>query len=356
MKTRIDAIRNYLEQEKLDSFITINRKNVFYLSGYTGSNGLVYITPTKSIFVTDTRYQEQVKTEVQDYEILIQQSAPLEDLLVKNLNGSFPNRLGFESQHLIHKTFKKFVDQFGMDKLVPTEGVVEKLRMIKTAPELELIKEAIRITETVFQEILNFIRPGITEKSVADEYEYLMKKKGASGASFEIIVASGYRGALPHGRASQKIIEKGDLIVIDVGSFYNEYASDMTRTVVVGKADEKQKEIYHLVQKANTTASKFPAPGKVINQMDQIARNIISEAGYGENFKHGLGHGVGLEVHELPKVYDKNEGTFQAGMVLTCEPGIYLPGWGGVRIEDMLLVTQDGAEVLNKTTKDIIEI
>lgn len=237
---------------------------------------------------------------------------------------------------------------------MPVSGVVEKLRLIKTESEIKILKEAADIADAAFKHILEFIRPGVTELEVSNELEFFMRKAGAISSSFDIIVASGYRSALPHGVASDKIIETGDFVTLDFGAYYKGYVSDITRTVAVGKPDDKLKEIYGIVLEAQLRGLAGIKPGMTGKEADALTRNFIAQKGYGENFGHSTGHGIGLEVHEGPALSIKSDTVLEPGMVVTVEPGIYIPGLGGVRIEDDTLITKDHNETLNHSTKELI--
>jgi len=240
--------------------------------------------------------------------------------------------------------------------LVPTENLVESISIKKEQNEIEKIKKAISITEQVFYEILDFVKPQAKEQDIAAEIEYRFKKYGSSAPFFETIVASGKRSALPHGVASGKKIEKGDLVTLDMGAVYDGYTADLTRTVVVGKANKRQKEVYNIVLKAQKQALSKVKPKIRACDLDKVARDVIKRAGYGKYFGHGLGHGIGGIIHEGPAVNPRNQQLLEPGMVITVEPGIYIPNWGGVRIEDDVLITKRGCEVLTKAEKKLIEV
>ena len=261
--------------------------------------------------------------------------------------------LGFESRAISHEQFLRYVEVLEVE-LQRTTDLIEGLRVIKEQEEIEKIRKAVEITDAAFAHILDFIKPGVTEREIALELEFYQKRMGGEKNAFDFIVASGQRSALPHGVASEKVIEKGDFVTLDFGVFYQGYCSDLTRTVVVGEPDEKQREVYELVLKAQLAVIENVKAGMSCKEVDEIARGIIGDAGYRENFGHGLGHGIGLEIHEGPRVSFTSETILQTGMVMTNEPGIYIPGWGGVRIEDDLLITEEGCEVLNKAPKELI--
>lgn len=348
----LKQIREKLEELSLDGAFFFKAENRYYVSGFTGSTGYALVLKEKNYFITDFRYITQVKEECPGFEILeISTNKTLGDVL-EELEL---NTLGFEDDFMTVEGLETLKKSYH-GELVPMKRFIDKIRQIKREDEVLLMKKAQSIADESFGYMLDFIKPGMSEKKVYLELVSQLNKRGAQGESFKAIVASGVRGALPHGSATEKIIEEGELLTLDFGCIYQGYCSDMTRTICVGKASEKQKEIYHIVLRAQKEALKAIKPGAVCREIDKIARDIITEAGYGENFGHGLGHGVGLEVHENPRLNQVDESILQAGMVVTDEPGIYIPGFGGVRIEDIVLVTESGAEILSTSNKELIEL
>ncbi len=349
----VSNVRLLLEQKNLDGILLYKPENMRYVSGFTGSTGYVLITKSDARFFTDFRYTEQATVQCGGFKVIeISRTKTITDIL----NDLGLSKIGVEENHMTYGQFMKFTDKLPETRLIPLEGAVLKLRSVKKPYEIENIGRAADIADEAFGHILEFIKPGLTELDIALELEFFMKKKGASKLSFESIVASGKRSSLPHGVASNKQIESGDMVTLDFGCVYNGYCSDMTRTFVLGKADEKQKEIYDIVLKAQKTSLKAVRPGLTGAELDTIAREIIRDSGYGEYFGHGLGHGVGLEVHELPHVNARGDVPMEPGMVITIEPGIYVPDFGGVRIEDLVLVTDNGYRVLSKSAKNLIEL
>jgi Xaa-Pro aminopeptidase len=272
------------------------------------------------------------------------------------INSLGIKQLSFEEDFVTYGQYKELEDKLTGISLSPLNGIVNKLRRYKDSEELSIIEKAAIITDEAFGYIIEYIKPGISEKEISFELENCMRKKGASGTSFNIIVASGIRSAMPHGVASDKLVEKGDFITMDFGCVYQGYCSDMTRTIVIGKATEKQREIYNIVLEAQQKALEAIKPGISTKEVDRVARNVISTYGYGKYFGHGLGHGVGLEIHEEPRLSPLGKDILEAGMVITNEPGIYIPDFGGVRIEDLVVVTHDGNKVLSKSPKQLIEL
>lgn len=349
---RIDKLRIIMQSKGLDGVYLTRPESRRYFAGFTGSAGYAVITKDRNIFITDFRYEQQAAQECKGFEVIIHNAS---NKLFDILNGLKLERVGFEDEYITFAQHKELAQNFASE-LVPLENAIYDLRLYKSAEEVDNIAKAAGIADMAFKHICGYIRKGMKESEVAIELEMFMKKQGASGLSFDSIVASGIRSSLPHGVASDKIIEEGDFLTLDFGCVYNGYCSDMTRTIFVGKASEKQKEIYDIVLEAQVKALEAIKPGMTGVEVDKIARDIITNAGYGEYFGHGLGHGVGMEVHEAPRVSPAGEMKLEAGMVITDEPGIYLPDFGGVRIEDLVLVTEDGYKVLSNSTKELLEV
>lgn len=349
---RIEKVRRKLEELQLDGALFFKPENRFYLSGFTGSTGYVLITKDKAIFITDFRYDNQAKTQCKNYDIEI---IGFDRTLYDVINEQDIQSLGFEDDFMSFEQYSEFIDKQKAD-LIRMNRMIEKIRLFKDEEEIEEIQKAQDIADKVFEELLDFIKPGMTEKEVYHHMLARMRAHGASGESFTAIVASGERGSMPHGLASDKVIEKGDLLTLDFGCIYNNYCSDMTRTIAIGPISDKQKEIYEIVLEAEKRALAAIKPGVKASDIDKIARDYITEKGYGENFGHGLGHGVGLEVHEAPRLSPKSNDVLEAGMVITDEPGIYIDGFGGVRIEDIIVVTEDSCRVLSKSNKELVTL
>jgi len=355
MKVNSNVInfRKKIIDSGLDAVIVYKPENRRYLSGFTGTAGYVLLTRDRNIFITDFRYVNQASEQCKDFEIIKHTN---ERTLYDILNEFEVKTLGFEEEFVTFSQYEEFNEKLNNVELVPLKGVINKLRTIKTEDEIENIRKAANIADMAFEHICSLLKPGVTEWEISLELESFMKKQGASGTSFESIVASGKRSSLPHGVASQKVIENGDFVTLDFGCIYNGYCSDMTRTVVIGKATSKQKEIYEIVLNAQEAALESIRAGITGFEVDKIARDIITDKGYGEYFGHGLGHGVGLEVHEAPRLSPLGKDTLEENMVVTDEPGIYIPDFGGVRIEDLVVVKKDGYEILTKSPKHLIEL
>lgn len=355
MKNRLEALRKELFAKELDAILVTSATNRRYLTGFTGSAGNVLVTKSKAILITDFRYTEQAAFQAPLYEIVIHKGLIREkiaELLIENQI----TRTGFEEEYVTYKEYRGYVDTFVGAKLIPTNSVVEGLRIIKDENELVIIRKAIEIAESAFTKLLPEIKPGVSERELAINLENYMRELGAEGTSFPIILASGKRSALPHGVASDKVLEHGDFVTFDFGASYQGYISDITRTVAIGAVDRKQQEIYQIVLEAQLNGLNNIKPGMTGIEADRFTRDIIESYGYGENYGHGTGHGIGMDVHEAPTVSARGQDILKPGMVITIEPGIYLPGFGGVRIEDDALVTENGLEVLTKLTKELVII
>jgi Xaa-Pro aminopeptidase len=342
---RLNSIRKKLASSHLDGILFSSLENIRYLCGFTGSDGAFVITQKESFFLTDSRYWTQADEEVRGSQI-IHYKKKMEGIASLLLDLKL-NNIGFESTSLIFSSHQFLLERLANEaKLIPLEDELKNLRAVKDAQELTLIRRAIDISSNAFFHIMETLKEGVLEREAALGMESFMKRSGADALGFDIIIASGKRSALPHGRASGKRIEKGDFILIDFGSGFQGYHSDQTRTVVCGKPSSEQKKIYRVVKEAHDKAIEMVRPGLPIQRVDAAARDHIRDQGFGEYFGHGTGHGIGLAVHEDPVVNIENKELVQEGMVFTIEPGIYIPDWGGVRIEDMVRVTSHGAEVL----------
>jgi Xaa-Pro aminopeptidase len=351
MNLRLHNLRRALVRMNCDALAISNLTNVRYLCGYTGTSGLVLVSATEAFFITDFRYQSQAAQQVSsEYSIVIAEKGLWREAaqLAKKQRWK---TLGFEAEHTSVAAWQDLQKELNPVETSPARAMVETLRLQKDEAEIAIMRRAVEIIDEVFEYICGVLKPGLSEREVSDELTRQMKLRGASGPSFETIVASGVRSALPHGVASDKILEAGELVTIDMGAIYNGYCSDCTRTVCLGKPTRKQQQIYEIVWRAQTAAAAALRPGLNVKAADAVARKIIEDAGFGKAFGHGLGHGVGIDIHEAPRLSRLGKGNLKSGMMVTCEPGIYLDGWGGVRIEDMLLITDSGAETLTQCAK-----
>jgi len=355
MKNRIKKVRDIINEAEYDSLLIDSDVNRFYLTNFTGSAGRVLFTPENEYFITDFRYTEQAANQTDGFKI-VELNKDVVESINDILQRDGTEKLGFEAKTVNYYQYGKYDEKFKDIELISTEDLIKDVRMIKEENEIEMIKKAIEISDKAYEHILDFIEPGMTEKEVALELEIFQKKLGGSKNAFDFIVASGKRSSMPHGVASDKVINENELITLDFGTFYKGYCSDMTRTFVLGKANQKQKEIYNKVLEAQLAVIDKIKAGMSGVEADKIARDIIEDAGYGDNFGHGLGHGIGVEVHEGPNVSYKSEDDLKENSIVTDEPGIYIKDWGGVRIEDDLLITKDGCEVLNSSPKELIEV
>ncbi|MGE7601261.1 M24 family metallopeptidase [Peribacillus sp. NPDC097675] len=349
---KLERLRASMEKVNVDGLLITSTYNRRFMTDFTGSAGVVLISQKGAKFITDFRYVEQAGKQAVGFEIVQHTGTIIEEVgkQAKEMNIS---KLGFEQDHMNYATYKAY-EKVIDGQLMPLSGVIENLRLIKTSSEIKILKEAAAIADAAFTHILDFIRPGITELDVSNELEFFMRKQGATSSSFDIIVASGVRSALPHGVATDKIIEKGDFITLDYGAYYNGYVSDITRTVAVGKPSEELINIYDIVLEAQLRGMAGIKPGMTGKEADALTRNLIEEKGFGQYFGHSTGHGIGLEVHEGPALSLRSDIILEPGMAVTVEPGIYLPGIGGVRIEDDTIVTLDGNEALTHSSKELI--
>lgn len=352
---RLEAIRGTLRRLRLDALLVTFLPHVRYLTGFSGSNGLFLILPTKQFFITDGRYTTQSREEVEGCRIFIARRSLGEELKKRKLVPS-RGRIGFEIQHTNVAELENLKTLFPRARFVPARMVVESLCSVKNEAEVELIRRAVSISEKVFQSILALLKPGISELDVAAEILYLHRKYGAEAEAFEPIVASGFRGALPHARASEKKIKRGEMVTLDFGCRFRGYHSDMTRTVAVGKPGPEARKIYNVVRDAQQKAVDSARSDMAAKDLDAVARKHITKAGFGRYFMHSLGHGLGLQVHEAPKVSALSKDVLQSGNVITIEPGIYVPSVGGVRIEDDVVIRNGSCEVLTTATKELIVV
>ncbi|MGA8941727.1 MAG: Xaa-Pro peptidase family protein [Thermoactinomyces sp.] len=352
---RVERLRKKMAEKNLEAFLITHPVNRRYMTGFTGTSGVALLTKNDAIFITDFRYVTQAREQCPDWS-LVKHEGSIFSEVAKVCRKIGLNQLAFEQDHLTYGEVIQLREMLEEIETVPAGGLVEELREVKEPEELLIMKEAAKIADEAFAQIVQEIRPGMKEREVALRLEVIMRELGAISSSFDTIVASGWRSALPHGVASDKVIEKGDFVTMDYGAYYKGYASDITRTVLMGKPDPKQKEIYEIVLEANRRAIEGVRPGKTGKEIDAIARDYIREHGYGDYFGHGTGHGLGMEVHEEPRVSSRGDKPLVPGMVITIEPGIYLPDFGGVRIEDDLIVTESGYEKITGSPKELLMI
>lgn len=351
---RLEAVRTMMKKLRLDAMLVTFLPHVRYLSGFSGSNGLVLLTPGKQFFLSDGRYTQQVAQEVKGFKTIITHGGSLfEELRKKRVLQGVP-RVGFDVQSLRVAEFQNLKKLFPRTRFVATSDVVEAPASIKEEPEIDLIRQAARITDQVFAKLLPVIKEGVTELDIAAEITYLHRTLGAEADAFEPIVASGERGALPHARATSKPIRKGELVTLDFGCRFQGYHSDLTRTIALGTPDPKLRSLFDIVLSAQTMALEKARDGMNARALDRIARTRIGKAGFGKYFTHSLGHGLGLQVHEAPRLSSRSTDTLRNGNVVTIEPGIYVPGIGGVRIEDDIVIRGNQPEFLTTSPRELI--
>ena len=359
MNQRLEKIRRRMEELGLDAALISQPQNRRYLSGFTGSAGYLLITASEAIIATDFRYYEQSARQAPDFR-LYQATGPMEDWLPGLLTAAGDlgaKRLGFESADLtflLYRTFRKAVEGLPAGqrpRLIATTNLVEGIRAIKEPEEMAAIQAAVDLGDAAFQHVAERIEPGWTEKQAAWEIEKYMREHGGEAVSFDTIVAGGPWSAMPHAYPRDRALARGEMVVIDMGVRLNGYNSDLTRTLFLGKPDDRFKKVYDIVLGAQLTAEELVQAGMTGEEAHNLAHRVIEEAGYGENFGHGLGHGVGLAVHESPRLAKTSEDVLADGMVVTIEPGIYITGWGGVRIEDMVVIQNGRARVMTRAPK-----
>lgn len=349
-------VQEILKKMDIDAVLISNGNNMRYISGFAGETGYLYISEKHHAVLTDFRYTFQAEMEAEGYEIITIGNGGYEEAINDMLKTDRVARLGFEAEELLYAKYENLKEKVKVTELVPLKDEITRLRRIKTTQELEYIRQAEAIGDKVFAEMLTYIKPGMTELEIAARIEYLLKLYGGQRTSFPAIVASGVNSSMPHAVPTQKKVEAGDFLTMDFGCVYEGYCSDMTRTIVIGKASDKQKEIYRTVLESQLAALDFIKAGLRGREVDKVARDIIYNAGYEGCFGHGLGHSVGLFIHENPRLSMLEEDIIEAGMIETVEPGIYVRGFGGVRIEDLVCVTENGCENYTNSDKSLIEL
>ncbi len=359
-RARYRRLKSVLTANHLDALLITHLPNVRYLCGFTGSAGSLVVTEDASLFFTDGRYTAQAKDEVKNAKVRIGDKAALAgaaDWLEANGRALGGRRIGIEADHITFADYARLKKTLGAQfRLRATSSLVEQFRMVKDSEEIESLRRAVLLGCGLFDKAVETIRAGVKETEVAAEMEYAARQQGADGMSFETIIASGPRSALPHGRASSAAVPSQGFVVCDFGVILAGYCSDMTRTVFVGRPSANERGIYDAVRVAQEAAIAAVQPGASVGEVDRAARNVLKSKGLARYFTHSTGHGVGLEIHEPPRIAAGQQQLLQPGMVITIEPGAYLPGRGGVRIEDMVVVTEAGCEVLTPTPKDLVTI
>ncbi|MDD6208462.1 MAG: aminopeptidase P family protein [Clostridiales bacterium] len=355
MSNQLEWVREIIDRYSLDAVLVSCPYNLRYVSGFSGGEGYLYISRKQAVLLTDFRYTIQAEEEAAGFVVKeISKSYPEEIYALTNQDGI--EKMGFEGGHLIYQDYAKIEQALPNVRLFDLGDLITGLRRIKEDWEIDRIARAEAIGDKAFEDILGFLKPGMTELQVAARLEYTMKQLGAEKLSFDTIVASGIHSSMPHASPTEKVLEMGDFVTMDFGCVYQGYCSDMTRTVVIGKAGEEQKKLYNTVLQAQQAALDFIHAGYTGKEIDQVARNVIYSAGYEGMFGHGLGHSVGLFIHENPRFSPSENSVIEKNQVITVEPGIYKKGFGGVRIEDLVVVKENGCVNLTKSEKKLIEI
>jgi Xaa-Pro aminopeptidase len=342
--------RMLLQASLVDALLVQKPENLRYVTGFTGSTGLAMLAATEAWLAVDFRYEEQAESETSGWTIVRGGRDPL-GALAATLRDRALRRVGFESEFVAYAQVERLREKLAPSELVPLAGV-DRIRWVKDSHEIGAIARAAEIADAGYRHISERLRPGLSEREAALEMEIAMRRLGADRLAFDMVLASGPRSALPHGRATDRVLGVGELVTLDFGVVSNGYCSDCTRTVVLGTPDQRQRFIHGVVLEALEASLAMIHPGVVCRDVDTRARAVIAAAGFGDAFGHSLGHGVGLDVHEGPRLSSQDDTVLEPGIVLTVEPGIYLPGWGGVRIEDLVVVTEDGCRVLTHSPRD----
>ncbi len=356
--TRVTKVLELMARMQLDSVILKDIPTIRYLTGFTGDSSLLYLDRKQGVLITDGRYTEQAKAEVKFFDVM--EYTPVDGLSIWRAAvglaaGIQSERVGFDGAYFSFNEYKALQELLGNVQLESVD--LSNIRMIKDKKELDYLVKAAQIADEAFYDLMDEIEPGMTELELAARLEYYMRSLGSEKTSFDTIVASGERGALPHGTATEREIDLGDFVTFDFGAVYRGYHSDMTRTIHMGLVTAAwQKEIYSVVEEAQRKGMKAARVGMTGLELDAVVRKVIEDAGYGEYYIHGTGHGVGLEIHEMPNINKRGNTVLQTGMIFTIEPGIYIPGKGGVRIEDTVVLTEEGARALNGVKKQLMEI
>lgn len=351
---RQENLRKVLKDKNLDGMLISNLTNIRYICGFTGSAATCLVTPDGQFFLTDGRYIEQSKQQVKGFKIFTDMASHLDQIKDNKINVD-GLKVAFEGEHTSYSYFQM------MKAVLPgviwenSTGILEELASVKDQHELDCIRVAVEITDKVYEEILPMLSPGYTEKDVANELVSKYRKY-SEGEAYSPIVAAGPNGALPHATPTDREFQKGDFVVIDAAAKYEGYHADMTRTPVVGEATSKHREIYEIVKESQSRGCVMAKAGVPCKEVDAATRDYIHEMGYGEYYTHGTGHGLGLEIHTTPRFSPQSDQILKKNNVMTIEPGIYIAGWGGVRIEDDVIIKDDGCEILNRTTKDLVEL
>lgn len=351
IKDRVNRLRKLMEKNDLEAMIITKAENIRYLSGFSGGeDGRLLITGNTGYLFTDSRYTEQAGREAPEW-TLVEIIPPGVDYIKEAAAGC--KGIGFESHHITWEVYQEWARELP-DRLAPVNGMVEQLRVKKDNQELEYLRESARISDQVFDQIVDYIKPGLSEGQVANRIGYLLREQGCEGEAFDTIAVAGSNAALPHGRPGDRVIRVGDMVTLDFGGFFQGYAGDMTRTIVMGKADQDLRARYQAVLEAQQLGVSLVRAGMPCVDIDKQVRKALQKFRLDVYFKHGTGHGLGLEIHEQPNVSPRSTTTLETNMVITIEPGIYIPGWGGIRIEDSVIVKERGYEIITHSDKNLL--
>jgi len=351
----LSELKKKLKEDGVDGFLVTSEVNIRYVANFTGNESILLITPGLDYLFTDFRYTEQAHQDVPWAKVVVRKVSLMKTICGK-LNRLNIRKLYVESSHLTFSQYNEIKEYTKRIKLVPSKGIIEYYRGLKTQEEVEKIQKAIVVAEKAYLSLKKRIQTGVSEKYLADMLEFEIRKQGGQRSSFETICAAGSHASQPHARATDRKIQENEVVLVDWGATVQSYKSDLTRVVFKDRISRKFERIYQIVLDAQRLAIERVKPGVMAKQVDCAARSYIESKGYGECFGHGLGHGVGLEVHEYPVINKRSKEVLEAGMVFTVEPGIYIPGWGGIRIEDIVLVTKDGCNVLSQLPKNLEDI
>jgi Xaa-Pro aminopeptidase len=356
--SRVGNLLKAIKHRGLDALFllkqeTVSKENVRYISGFCGSSAHLIISKQRRILLTDERYTEQAASQCPEFEVIGHDRKP-EEKMREVLAHLKSRKVGYETEGLTVEQLNSLRDNIPGIEWIPTKGIIEDLRAVKSSEEIQYLEQATQLATAGFNHVLNLIRPGAREQDLALELEIYMRKNGAEAPAFETVLISGARSSLQHGTPSQKKIEAGDFVVLDFGAQYLGYKCDLTRTVAVNPVSQKQREVYEIVKNAQSRGLELLKPGMCSGEIYAAVQQIITKAGYAEYSGWGIGHGVGLEIHEAPSIRANGTAVLEAGQVLTMEPGIYIPGWGGVRIEDTVVVEERGCRVLAEIPKHLI--
>lgn len=353
LKTRTNRLKRFFDEYSLTALLLTDLRNIRYLCGFSGSEGVLLVSRDNAWFLCDSRYTAQAAEEVQGAEVR-ECGAVRIDTVASLANEYRLNRIGFEAAHTTVSAFRRMSERLSGIELVEIGSGLDEIRICKDHAEIEQLKSVASLSSLALTSVLSDIKPGVREVEIALALELEMRRRGAEGKAFDFIVASGERGAMPHGRASDKLIQSGELVTIDFGALKDGYHSDETVTVACGKPGIRAREIHAIVKSAHDLAIDAVRPGISCKDLDEVARSYIRDNGYGDYFGHGLGHGIGMEIHEMPTLSPRSSAVLEEGMAVTIEPGIYIPGFGGVRIEDTVIVTGGGCEVITSADKQLL--